>query len=396
MNETAHDDKDARFFETLIILDDRSRITDANLYAELPLSWHVVVCVFQDVDSILVRGAYRYLHTVSATAVVAAMNSVNRRPLPFTIEGHVVVFCVPDSLWWECTRALMGVRQLAKRSFQLDLQVASVRMQELARDGASLMVTRYRSAAKVCEVAFLGGGINHTLRLLNARDSRVFFPKEPEVRVDLDLQGLECRWRDLRPRGEETICLVVVPRAERNDDVALALADVTRAIREIYGSDEEHHPLVESNLKLALGRKVLRREAEIKTSGRGRLAFELHLNLLRVLVLIGMMLMRFRVPTKGVYWGGYKQAVIANTNSTNIVHSLRQIVSGSRQQRVRLERYLQSEEEKGHLWFGMHTSSVLHMSCMVFHHGEEHQHFLDGADGGFFQAERDLERRAGA
>lgn len=73
--------------------------------------------------------------------------------------------------------------------------------------------------------------------------------------------------------------------------------------------------------------------------------------------------------------------------------TLRQVIAGTRDQREQLEAYLQEQYEHGRLAFGLHASGAAMITCLVFQYEKEHVHFVDGAEGGYAHAARELKGR---
>lgn len=62
-------------------------------------------------------------------------------------------------------------------------------------------------------------------------------------------------------------------------------------------------------------------------------------------------------------------------------------------QRAALEAYLDARHRAGDLVHGVASSREALMTCLVFDREHDHVHFVDGADGGFTAAARQLDRR---
>jgi hypothetical protein len=103
--------------------------------------------------------------------------------------------------------------------------------------------------------------------------------------------------------------------------------------------------------------------------------------------------MNKNVQTETTNWGEYKQNLIMNTDYRKFDELLRMVISGTEQQRQALRQYLQSCHDKGELVFGIHASPSSLMTCVVTDYNHDHVHFLDGANGGYAMAAKEIKQQ---
>jgi len=72
---------------------------------------------------------------------------------------------------------------------------------------------------------------------------------------------------------------------------------------------------------------------------------------------------------------------------------LRMVMDGSEAQYEDLRSYLEARHREGRLVYGMHKSREALVTCIVFSYSGNHVHFVDGSDGGYAMAARDLKTR---
>ena len=63
------------------------------------------------------------------------------------------------------------------------------------------------------------------------------------------------------------------------------------------------------------------------------------------------------------------------------------------QQAAQLQEFLQDEYLRGRLVYGLHKSREALVTCIVQSYNGQHLHFVDGSDGGYALAARDLKHR---
>jgi hypothetical protein len=386
----------SHFYESLPISEQISDLFDISCHSPLPDDWHIVMVDVQALDSVIAQGRYRDVHTITAAAAVAAINAAQRKPLPFFMRAGGLRIAVPREYVWEVSRALVGLKQLVGRRFGLSIVIGYVAMSVVREFGHELRVSRLRVSRGVVQACFLGSGILHAEHLLRVHHPAVTFPDNSRERIEVNLKGLECRWRPLRSDKEESVCLVVQPRASDPQLMMQVLNQVRSSIEQIYGKSSDRNPIRRDELILSLGRRILIREAKLRARGHGRISFEAYLLFLRATVALGRVLMRLGVTAGGVCWAEYKDMLIKNADVFRLVQGVRCVLAGSKAHRAELTRFLESLHRKGEIYFGMHATRTLHMTCMVFSYADEHLHCLDGADGGFFFAEKSLQEQVDA
>ena len=72
---------------------------------------------------------------------------------------------------------------------------------------------------------------------------------------------------------------------------------------------------------------------------------------------------------------------------------LRMVMDGSEAQAEELSEYLESQFLSGQLVFGMHKSREALVTCLVQSYNGNHLHFVDGSDGGYALAARNLKQK---
>ena len=101
-------------------------------------------------------------------------------------------------------------------------------------------------------------------------------------------------------------------------------------------------------------------------------------------------LMAHNVRTRDTDWGGYKHRLVANTDYRKCDETLRMVLSGSSVQRRELTGYLTQLRLDGRIVFGIHASPGALLTCVISDYGANHVHFLDGSQGGYAMAAKEL------
>jgi len=154
-----------------------------------------------------------------------------------------------------------------------------------------------------------------------------------------------------------------------------------------------HHPLRMEKLSLTNSVKKLSNEVKVRVDSLNfwnRCCYTLKLEFLSF---VGRYFMNKKVKTENTDWGHYKQTLIANTDYRKFDEILRMIISGTLEQRKQLTAYLEDLRDKRKIVFGIHASASALMTCLVFNYENDHIHFLDGSDGGYALAAKDMKQQ---
>ena len=378
------------FYAELPVLTEFSQVTRPERFAPLPADWHVATCDVRNSTAAVQAGDYKEVNTVAAAAVSAVLNAAGETEIPFVFEGDGSAFCVPAPLLEDVRAALAKTRDLARTSFGLDLRVATVPVSRVREAGFDVLVARYQVSENYVQAVFAGGGMAWADRYMKDPASAALCAIGAEVAPRGSHEGLECRWQDIpSPRGE-TVSLIV-RAAPGNPGV---YRDLIGKVAEIYGSDERCHPLTLPALSMTLEGERLDNEVGVRVPERGAWGRWRRRLWIRLVVVLGWFLMKFRIRTEHTDWALYKPTLVRNSDVRKFNDVYRQVLAGAEAQRAELTAWLEERYAKRELAYGLHVADRAHMTCLVFDYAGRHLHFIDGADGGFFAASVGFKERA--
>ena len=255
----------SRFYAELPVLTEFSAVTQPERFAPLPADWHVAACDVRNSTAAVQAGDYKQVNTVAAAAVTAVLNASGDTEIPFIFEGDGSSFCVPPALLGDVRAALAKTRDMARASFGLELRVATVPATRVREAGVDILVARYRVSENYVQAVFAGGGMAWAERYMKDPATADLCAIGAGVEPRGSHDGLECRWQDIPSPHGETVTLIV--RAAGGDSVVYR--DLIAKVREIYGSDEQCHPLTLPALSMTLGGRRLDNEVGVRAADRG-------------------------------------------------------------------------------------------------------------------------------
>jgi hypothetical protein len=139
--------------------------------------------------------------------------------------------------------------------------------------------------------------------------------------------------------------------------------------------------------------RLLSVEAGIRTAFQPSWKRLKYLLKLQVLRLVGIWFMTHAVQNDATNWGEYKQNLIVNTDYRKFDELLRMMISGTKAQRQQLRSILEDYRDKGKIVFGIHEAPSALITCIVTNYDKDHIPFLDGANGGYAIAAREMKQQ---
>jgi hypothetical protein len=89
----------------------------------------------------------------------------------------------------------------------------------------------------------------------------------------------------------------------------------------------------------------------------------------------------------------YKSELVDNCDYRKFDDALRMVVDLNVAELYRLESRLSAEHRAGRLVYGLHRSPAAIVTCLVRSYKGDHLHFVDGSDGGYALAQKQLEEQ---
>lgn len=373
------------FYENIPAFYDLKDIANPAHYHDVPLDWLVAATDVQGSTQAIEDGQYKSVNAIAAASITAVLNAVKTADIPYAFGGDGASILIPPSSVEAVREALYGTQVMAQEQFDLHLRIGIVPVGDVIASGYAVRVAKLSLSEEVELAVFSGGGLSFAESLLKnpAYNDRYGIP--PMDDYEADFSGFECRWSEIPSKHEEVVSLMVSTTDENYAEHDRIYHEVIHAIEDIYGDNETRHPMTLRDLKLNFNPMRYMQESRIR-KGSANLW---HLLIYWIKTLFASYFMNFEVDQ----WGDYRAQVMQNTDNEKFDDTLRMTISGSHHQRQTLEDYLEERYQQGELVYGIHISERTLMTCIIFDRFSKHVHFVDGADGGYARAARQLKAR---
>lgn len=382
---------DRHFYRDLTPVDSFDQLLALNAYHPVPDSWYVLVADVVNSTAAIASNRYQDVNTLGASVIIAVLNACHRLEIPYIFGGDGASLCVPPDCLEAALAALKGTAAISEQAYGLKLRIGFVPVAALKAQGIPLLVSKLRISETAAQASFTGGGLQMAEYWLKQETDRYAVPEH--IPAEADFTGLQCRWDRIPSPKQETVAVLVEARCETLEQQSQMYQQVLLKIAEIYGSQQEHHPLQADKMRMTFSQDKLRTEQRLFSTGKSILYKGYYYLKMRVIALMGTYMMAHHVNLSGFNWGQYKADMITNSDHRKFDDMLRMVLAGTPEQRDQLTAYLEAEYRAGRLYYGISVSEAALLTCLIFQTGTEHFHFVDGADGGYALAATQLKQQ---
>lgn len=392
MAETKPDSNN--FYRNLPAIVSFAEATDGRLHADLPSDWWIVIADVIGSTKAIEAGQYKNVNTVGVACIAAVVNVDRSIDLPFIFGGDGATFAIPNSVYNRVIIALRAAQQLARTSFNLSLRVGLIQVSTLIKDDYWLKLGKVRLSQYVMQPALSGRGWEEAERRVKANNGAgVIKVNETEGEINASFEGFECRWQNVPSFQDHKLSLLVSAISADADANFATYQRVLQKIQSLYGDVAQYHPLRANRMQLTFNPRLLSHEWRVRSTQFGiqqRIAYFANLLFLNA---AGRYIFSKNIDTKLVKWSSYKQDLVENSDFRKFDGILRMVMDGKNAQAQALQTYLETEYRQGNLVYGLHKSREALLTCIVESYNGNHLHFVDGSEGGYALAARDLKQR---
>jgi hypothetical protein len=367
-----------------------TKALEDHFFFALPSDWHVVIADIKNSTAAVAEGRHNDVNLIAAGSLIAALNIAKEKSveIPFFFGGDGGAVIVPGEIVDDVTAGLRRHNENAFKNFGLTMHIGSLSVASISSSGAGLRIAKVQIGQNLTKALLVGNGLKAAEQQIKRKSGNG--GENLSLDLDLNMKGLECRWDKVKPPTDENEIVCYLVEATNQAKQTEVYRDVLVKIDEIYGPLEGRSPLSENRLKLLLNLKKIETEMKVKFGG-WRPRYYLGTLLENFL---GLFFFGLNLKLGGIKGQDYLTQLIANADTLTIDGRINTIISGKSEKRKQLINYLKAQEEKGALIFGHHISKESIMTCYIENINAKHIHFVDGSDGGYTEAAKELKAKA--
>ena len=384
-------DASEKFFSELPELTAFEDAVSTHRHTQAPEDWHVVITDVKGSTKAIESGRYKDVNAVGVASIIALRNAIPDLELPYVFGGDGATILLPETRLEPMRTALRGVRDVARDAFGLDLRASHVPIARLKKYGHPLLVGRYRLSPHIVLAALSGRGVSVAEEWVKDPLRGEEFSVSAEGPAEANLEGFECRWQPAPSVRGKMVSLLVVALGDlesREETYRKTLA----AIDSLTG-DGARHPLSSSSLRLRTLTDDFSTEAKLLSGQAAGKKYRESSRRAKRSALLGRGLLQFKMSAGSFDGTKYVSEFLQNTDFQKFDEALRMVIDLTVEDITRLQRYLRDQFARGKLAYGLHQSSEALITCMVKSYSGDHVHFVDGADGGYALAAKQLKEQ---
>jgi hypothetical protein len=303
----------------------------------------------------------------------------DQEQIPFVFGGDGATFLVPSERLPEVKLALQKLMALAQVQFGFELRVGTIPVSEVHSASQKILVGKLLLNPLSAIACVKGGGLNWAEKQIKGRPE-IYCVELSSDQIDVPKE-LSCRWKPIRSKKGSVLSILIQPKTS---DLS-HLAKLTSQIEEICGGRiENSNPVNTRGLSHKGFWKAILDEMKLHKSFSARLVK-------RVLATaVAVLAFKFRIPMP-FDSSGYKAQLQAHSDYRKFDDVLRMILDCSKVETNSIRKLLEESHKAGEIYYGIHESSHALMTCLVQSmHPGRHIHFIDGSDGGYAVAAKQL------
>lgn len=361
-----------------------TEVFKSGYFIDVPYGWYIIIADVKNSTAAVNSGRHNDVNLVAAGSLIVGLNIARNHDIeiPFFFGGDGGTMLVPEEMLAEVIAGLKAHNLNSIKNFDLQMHVGSTPIKDILDAGKTLRIAKVQLGKDFNKAIVLGDGLKYAEQLI--KQSSIQNTEEEEG--ELNLTGLECRWDRVKPPSEENeiVCyLIEAINSEKQMDV---YREVLLKIDEIYGSIEIRNPLSLDRLKLLLSFDKIKKEMKAKY-GKWKINY---FSKAFVNSFIGRFYFRYNWKVNNLRGKEYLKQLISNADTLTIDGRINTIITGKMDKRIRFVEYLTAQQNAGNLVFGHHISKESVMTCYIENRNSKHIHFVDGSDGGYTEAAKEL------
>lgn len=384
MKNTKYFYKDLPYVEALL------DINNEKYFKDVALDWHVIITDIVNSTHEVESGRFKEINLVTAATITSILNVDRHNDLPFVYGGDGTIILVPGYIADVAPSILSDVIEFAKDNFDLTLRAGIVPVIDILRSRNTLKICKVKITDSYFLPVFHGEGIEYAENLI--RDSKKYSitPLKYE-RSKANFDGLQCVWEIVPAKQKEVVSLLIKPDIESNVD-ARVYRKVLKQIELIYGPKEQRKPVSAEHVHLKFNLDRIKLSAYLHSYKTRTSYFRSYYSLLAKDI-FKLITKRLNYEVSNLDSSVFKHVVHKALESEKIDNMLKMVLAGDLSQRRQLEEYLKQLYENGELVYGLHVSDSVHMTCFLFEKNGNKVQFIDGSNGGYTVASKQLKNR---
>ncbi len=363
-------------------------LEDTKDFKAVPEDWVLILTDIVKSTEHFKAERYQEVNFVAVSSASVVLNVARRHKItiPFIYGGDGATLLVPPTLVAECKSELATLHANTKKRFGMDLRVSIIPMSVVTEAGFPIKIAKLFISSHYHQAIFLGDGIRYAESLM--KQAPEYLLPENTKQKPIDLSGLECKWNAIFPPrvGDEIISLIIFPMGDKEPEEVFH--KVLNELDKLYGSYVSRHPIHPKTLSPTTNLKTIFHASHLR-HGKASLPFILRNIIFGVAktAYLSTKSLFHKVSTEGV------PDMSTSSDTLKVDNTLKTVFAGEPKHREELTKWLDEEEKKGELIYGISVADSSVMTCYIKESENMHIRFLDGYGGGYTLAAIEMKKK---
>lgn len=358
-------------------------------FSKIPDDWFVILTDIRKSSSHFAANHYREINLIAVSSISIVLNVSKKYDalIPFVYGGDGATLIVPPDMIEECLQRLMTLQRNAKKRFHMELRVFSMPIKDVEDAGFPIRVAKISVSPKYHQAVFIGEGLHYAEALM--KQQKKYELPTYLTPLPVDLSGLECKWNALHPqrKGDEIICLIIQP--DHKKDPHKVFANVLQKLDDMYGSFVDRHPIRPDTLSPTTHLKTILHASQLRYGHIHPLYLIKH-----IAIIFWSHVRSLGHAIKHVFIKRRpKKNMTTSSDTLKIDTTLKTIFAGDPAKREKFISWLDAQEKKGNLLYGINITDFAVMTCYIEEKDQAHIRFIDGFGGGYTRAAIELKKK---
>jgi hypothetical protein len=369
-------------YETVPVLDDFAQVIDPSMYVPLPDDWCIGVSDVVNSSAAIKEGLYKSVNLAGAGTISAVANELEGELRLFIFYGDGARFAVPPNQAERAADALSRVAMWAKRDLDLELRTATISVAEVRAAGFDVRTAFWQASSHVHYAMFMGGGLEWAEAQLKNGSIKI----EPaSVDSEPNLTGLSCQWGPIESKQGKIMSLIVKPIPGVPQASFVELASQTIALLD---EAADINPVPSDGPDVKWPTTAIGLQSRVARKGRAIWWRRMEVTVTAALI---WLVFKLGIRIAGFDPSRYRREMGVNTDFRKFDDSLMMTVDCAPEVAARLRDLLDKAVSEGTVRYGLHMQDKALMTCIAPSvQTSGHMHFVDGADGGYTAAAKQL------
>jgi hypothetical protein len=370
-----------RFYLDLPSFSNFRDITEDRHFHHLPHDWYVVITDVKGSTKAIEAGRYKDVNTIGAASISVVQNQI-RHDFPYSFGGDGATLLVPPGKIEQVTESLMRLASLSQLQFDMELRVGRITASEVSDEKCDIQVAKHELPGGKCVAVFRGGGLAEAERRI--KEDTAKYSVAAAKHDNLELEGLSCRWNPIPNSRGRIMSLLVLSRIE---PAAKVYQDFLSKLNKIFdGRLDEANPVQTDLMEYKTMGEIFANEKRYHTH---RFSWRFAKRLFEIIA--STLIFRFKIPPLFFSPRRYAASMRAHADYRKFDDMLRMVIDCSAEQANAITEHLERAHSESQIYYGTHFSDTALMTCYLQDVKDgEHIHFIDGGDGGYAMAAKQL------